>query len=134
MKLRQNAARARMVSAVMALAATAACSTMPDRGPEAPPLPTTWQDAPIGAQVDLSEWWRKFNDPDLTRLVAEALENGPSLQLAASRVEEARAQSRSTIGQYLPQLTLSGQGQYSRRIDGDDAGSAQTNEEFASAS
>lgn len=133
MKLRRTATCAKNLSAVMILA-LAACSTMPDREPEAPPLPTTWQDAPIGAEVSLAEWWRKFNDPDLTRLVAEALANGPSLQLAASRVEEARAQSRATIGQYLPELNLSGQGQYARRIDGGDAGSAQTNEEFATAS
>lgn len=135
MKLRRTAARAKNLSAVMLLAlAATACSTMPDREPEAPPLPTTWQDAPIGAEVSLAEWWRKFNDPDLTRLVAEALANGPSLQLAASRVEEARAQSRATIGQYLPELSLSGQGQYSRQIDGGDAGSSQTGEEFATAS
>lgn len=104
--------------AVVALGA-AACSTMPSERAEAPPLPAAWADAPVGADIELSEWWRKFNDPELTRFVAEALANGPSLQLAASRVEEARGQSRSTVAQYLPQLTLSGQGQYSRAVGSD---------------
>ncbi len=85
-----------------ALLASTACSTMPNERPEAPAMPTAWVDAPIGADIDLTEWWRKFNDPDLTKLVAEALTNGPSLQLAASRIDEARGQSRSTVAQYLP--------------------------------
>lgn len=91
-------------------------------------MPATWQDAPIGADIELSEWWRKFNDPDLTKFVAEALTNGPSLQLAASRIDEARGQSRSTVARYLPQLTLTGQGQYSRSV-----GSDLPESEFASA-
>lgn len=92
-------------------------------------MPAAWIDAPVGAEIELSEWWRKFNDPDLTRFVAEALANGPSLQLAASRIEEARGKSRSTVAQYLPQLTATGQGQYSRDVGGDLPES-----EFASAS
>lgn len=92
-------------------------------------MPAAWADAPLGADIDLSEWWRKFNDPNLTKFIAEALANGPSLQLAASRIDEARGQSRSTVAQYLPELTLTGQGQYSRDV-GSDAPAA----EFASAS
>jgi NodT family efflux transporter outer membrane factor (OMF) lipoprotein len=102
---------------------------MPSERPEVPALPAAWTDAPAGAEIDLAEWWRKFNDSNLTRLVAEALTNGPSLQLAASRIEEARGQSRSTVAQYLPQLTLTGQGQYAR-----DVGGALPASEFASAS
>lgn len=99
--------------------ALAACSTMPDRRPEAPALPAAWIDAPVGADVELADWWRGFQDPALEQLVAEALENGPSVQLAASRVEEARGLSQSTISAYLPELTLIGRGQYTQALEGD---------------
>jgi NodT family efflux transporter outer membrane factor (OMF) lipoprotein len=127
--LRSAAGIAKRGALTAAVLAAAACSTMPSERPETPVLPAAWTDAPVGADIALSEWWRKFNDPDLTRFVAEALANGPSLQLAASRIDEARGQSRSTVAQYLPQLTLTGQGQYSRSV-----GSDVPESEFASAS
>jgi outer membrane protein, multidrug efflux system len=96
-----------------------ACSTMPDRRAETPPLPTAWVDAPVGADVEITDWWRGFQDPALEQLVTEALANGPSVQLAASRVEEARGLSRSTITAYLPELSLIGRGQYTQALEGD---------------
>ena len=108
-----------MRMAVLAGAAlAAACSTMPRERASAPPLPTVWRDAPIGADVDLTDWWRGFDDATLDRLVAEALANGPSVQIAASRVTEARAVSHSTITRYLPELTAVGRGDYTRAVEG----------------
>lgn len=101
------------------LAALSACSTMPSREPTPPDLPAAWQDAPVGAEADLSSWWQRFNDPTLTALVDEALTSGPTIQIAASRIDEARGQSRSTIARYLPELSLTGQGQYTRVLEGD---------------
>jgi outer membrane protein, multidrug efflux system len=103
---------------------SAACSTMPGARPEAPPLPDAWRDAPVGANASLDDWWHGFNDPVLDQLVAEALGDGPSVKLAASRVEEARALSRSTIARYLPELNVVGQGNYARTIDGPGRGPA----------
>jgi outer membrane protein, multidrug efflux system len=106
------------LTAFFALALASACSTMPRERPEAPVLPTAWRDAPVGADVELTDWWRQFNDPALDRLVAEALMNGPSVQLAALRVTEARAVSHSTIVRYLPELSAIGRGQYTRAVEG----------------
>lgn len=106
------------VSALAGLALMSACSTMPRERPEAPALPEAWRDAPVGADVQLTDWWRQFNDPALDRLVAEALTNGPTVQIAALRVTEARALSHSTITQYLPELTAIGRGNYTRAIEG----------------
>lgn len=92
----------------------AACSTMPHERAEAPPLPSAWRDAPAGADTNLSDWWKGFNDPTLDTFIDEALRDGPSVQLAAARLREARALSYSTITQYLPQLLATGQGQYTR--------------------
>jgi len=100
-----------------AIAVLAACSTMPRDRAEAPPLPTVWQDAPTGAEQPVTDWWRQFNDPTLDMLVAEALQRGPSIQLAVSRIREARALSYQTLTRYLPELTATGQGQYTRAIE-----------------
>ena len=58
----------------------------------------------------MTDWWQGFNDPALNQLVVEALSEGPDVQLAVSRVREARALSYSTITQFLPQLTATGSG------------------------
>lgn len=109
---------------------------MPHQRPEPPPLPTAWQDAPLGADLPVTDWWTHFNDPMLNRLETEALTSGPDVQLALSRLKEARAQSRSTVAQYLPQLTLTGQGQYTRALDGaslpSDSGGSETEQMIGS--
>jgi NodT family efflux transporter outer membrane factor (OMF) lipoprotein len=110
--------RALRTIALAGLTFAAACSTMPDERAEAPALPADWRDAPIGADVQLTDWWRQFNDPALDRLIAEALVNGPTVQIAALRVTEARAVSHSTITRYLPELNAIGRGQYTRAIEG----------------
>ncbi len=94
------------------------CLTPGERA-EAPALPSTWRDAPQGAELPVTDWWRQFNDPALDRFVAEARAEGPSVQLAASRLREARALSHATVAQYLPELQATGSGQYSRVTEGD---------------
>lgn len=106
------------VAALAGALAAAGCATMPSERAEAPPLPAAWRDAPQGAEQPVTGWWRSFNDPALNQLVDEALADGPSVQLAVSRVREARALSYSTITQYLPQLQATGSGQYSRIVEG----------------
>jgi len=98
--------------------AAAGCVTMPSQRAEAPPLPSSWRDAPVGATVPVADWWRGFGDPTLDQLVDEALTDGPSVQLAVSRVREARAVSYTTLTQYLPELLATGSGQYSRVMEG----------------
>lgn len=105
--------------ALAAALLAAACSTMPSERPVAPDLPAAWRDAPQGAELPVADWWRGFNDPALDRFVAEALTSGPSVQLALLRVREARALSHTTITQYLPELTATGSGQYTRSRNGD---------------
>lgn len=105
------------LAAIVAAAALAACSTMPGERPLSPDLPANWTDAPAGAEQPVSDWWANFDDPALTALVNEALVNGPSVQQALLRVRESRALSHSTVAQYLPELSATGQGQYSRAVE-----------------
>lgn len=109
----------RAIAMAGALAAIAGCVTMPSERAEAPPLPSQWRDAPAGATLPVTDWWRGFDDPALNQLVDEALADGPSVQLAVSRVREARALSYSTLAQFLPELLATGSGQYSRVVEGD---------------
>ena len=62
---------------------------------------------PVEADVNL-EWWKLFNDPVLYLFVAMALENNKDLQLAAARVEEARASVGFTRADQFPQLNIQG--------------------------
>lgn len=107
-----------LLAAASVLALTA-CSTVPRDRPTAPPLPQAWTGAPEAtATVARTDWWKGFQDPTLDALVAEALEAGPSVRLAALRVREARGLSRQTLTAFLPQVSALGRGAYTRGEDG----------------
>ena len=108
---------ARGLATAIAALAVAACSTMPNERPLNPTLPANWTDAPAGADQPIADWWYQFNDPALVNLVNQALLEGPSVQQALLRVREARALSHSTVAQYLPELSATGQGQYQRAVE-----------------
>lgn len=55
------------------------------------------------AQVDHA-WWTRFGDPTLDALVAEALANNKTLQIALARVEEARAGRSAARSRLFPQV------------------------------
>lgn len=72
--------------------------TVPDvyrdvQGPPAPP--SSLADQP---------WWEVFKDPVLNGLIDEALRNGYDVQLAAARVEEARAAAGIARSEYFPSI------------------------------
>ncbi len=59
-------------------------------------------------------WWELFGDTTLNALVERALVNNRDLEAAVARVEEARANLKSTRAQYLPQIGIgaSAEGEY----------------------
>jgi multidrug efflux system outer membrane protein len=59
------------------------------------------------ASVDIEQlWWTSFGDPVLERLIGAALAGNKSLQVAAARVEEARAGRRGAVANLLPQVDV----------------------------
>lgn len=58
--------------------------------------------------VELSQWWRQFNDPALTALVEEALGANLDLKIAEARLRQSRASQGVTVGGLWPALTASG--------------------------
>ena len=54
------------------------------------------------------EWWRRYQDPQLDRLIEEAMANSPTLEITAARVRRADAVTEATHAADLPQFTLGG--------------------------
>lgn len=78
-------------------------------GPEYQPpkpamMPAKWEAAlPHGGkQAGLTNWWAQFNDPVLTRLIADAEATSPTLASAAARIAEARAALTGSEASALP--------------------------------
>lgn len=64
---------------------------------------------PAHANPDLIAWWAGFSDPQLTRLVTQALEQNLDLAQAAARVAQARAGLGAANAALLPSGSVSGQ-------------------------
>jgi NodT family efflux transporter outer membrane factor (OMF) lipoprotein len=61
----------------------------------------------VGESVE-ERWWSTFGDPELDRLVGDALQGSPDLSIAAARVREARAQRRFVAGAEKPSVEANG--------------------------
>ncbi len=76
------------------------------------PLPAAWKNAgkfPVAApSKDLARWWGRFEDPTLSRIIADALRNNPDLASASARVREARARRNAEASSLFPSLSGSG--------------------------
>jgi multidrug efflux system outer membrane protein len=100
---------------LVAALALAGCASTPEFTPRpAPAAPAAFKEdggarfvavAPAGAQAR-GAWWRAFSDPVLDDLVARAAAGNTSLQVAAARVDEARALLKASRAELFPQLGL----------------------------
>jgi len=78
--------------------------------------PVAWRtDLGVSAPVE-ARWWKAFGDPQLSALVEKARANNPDVQIAAARVEEARATERGSRGLLLPSLGLGVDGAARREV------------------
>ena len=90
---------------------------------EAPPeaavhAPATWRTTTMTHGPALpSSWWTAFDDETLNRLVEEALAHNDDVALAATNVEEARAQFHFARAQRLPSVGLSVVGARDREVN-----------------
>jgi multidrug efflux system outer membrane protein len=97
----------RRAAAALALGlALTGCALGPDYRRPAVPAPGGWRDgaaADPGSLADLP-WWSLFEDPELRRLVAAALEANKDLRIAVARVDQARAQLGVARAAQFPQI------------------------------
>jgi len=63
-----------------------------------------------GKAPAVSRWWERFHQPELNRLVEEALENNIDLQTSGAKVAEALATLESVRGSLWPQAQMDGSG------------------------
>ena len=70
--------------------------------PAAPAAPDT------SAAVDLSQWWHALNDPELDSLIERAIRANPDIEIALTRLQEARTQQAVLLGNALPEVAASG--------------------------
>jgi NodT family efflux transporter outer membrane factor (OMF) lipoprotein len=65
-------------------------------------------DVPAGDQAPRMQWWTSLGDPVLTRLIAQAYAASPDLELAESRLRQARAEQGVQDAQGGPKVNLDG--------------------------
>jgi len=60
------------------------------------------------------DWWKVYNDVQLTELVNASISNNPNIRLAIARVDEAQAALRETNAAFFPSVDYSGTGARAR--------------------
>jgi multidrug efflux system outer membrane protein len=90
-----------LATAGLAVLAVSACaSNAPVRTPNVA-LPSAFSQ-PGQAAVALDRWWTSYNDPELTKLIEDALATAPDAQMIDQRLIEARATRASQIYSAYP--------------------------------
>lgn len=87
--------------------------------PHEPVAVTPLTDAGLGlaaapAPQIAADWWRMFGDPQLDRIVADAMAGSPSLEMAMARVRASQASLLSARGGRLPQIAIDANEQVQR--------------------
>ncbi|MEI8037405.1 MAG: efflux transporter outer membrane subunit [Verrucomicrobiota bacterium] len=103
---------------ILAAPLLAACSVGPDFQRPGNRLPASWsmgqRHATAAADpAALAGWWRRFHDPQLNRLVGQAVTVNLDIQQAAARLAQARAQRQAAASSFWPWLSASGSEQES---------------------
>ena len=100
-------AAAALAALLLAACSTPRLSARPDTA-----LPELWHATlPHGGDVQaLTDWWRRFDDPQLAELIAQAQADSPTLAQALARIAQSRAGLRRVQAQRWPGVTLNAQG------------------------
>ena len=84
-------------------------------------IPGSWA-GPHRSGTVVPNWIRNFGDPELTALVADAVERNPDLKAAAARVEASRAAVRIAASSLYPRIAMKGLGERQGQELGGDIG------------
>lgn len=91
-------------AALLATTLLAGCAVGPDY--KRPPVaePQVFRDQPTAEAASLADlpWWEAFQDPILKNLIREALAGNYTVQIAAARVQEARAHLGEAKSKFFP--------------------------------
>lgn len=106
------------VLGILALGAwLAGCAVGPNYRTPRVPAPDAFvaAAAPAGSAstapaVDLAQWWRALNDPQLDSLIDRAIRANPDIEIALTRLQEARTQEVALVSDALPEVGAGGGG------------------------
>lgn len=102
------------------IAALAACASGPDyqgkpiAASAAAPFSMAQGSRIVSDAQPEGPWWRLYDDPELDTLVRDALAANTDIEVAAARLQRARAVLREERGAREPQVDLNGSVQYGR--------------------
>jgi len=88
----------------------AGCAAGPNYRVPKPDEPTTFVANTSGqapAPVDFAVWWKALNDPELDSLVERAIKSNLNLQIALTRLQQARTYESVVVGSALPEVDAS---------------------------
>ncbi|BEV71117.1 MULTISPECIES: efflux transporter outer membrane subunit [unclassified Paludibacterium] len=104
----------RCLSALICLTLSA-CAVGPDYQRPDVSVQSSWQSPTDQAdEAQLAVWWQQFADPRLSQLLQLGRDNSPTLQSAAVRIAQARAQLGISQGAEWPVVQLSFSRSYSK--------------------
>ncbi len=109
----------RLLPLLLAGATLSACANTPPPDRPASPVapPAAWRTSPAAQGPLAADWWTLLGDPQLNALVDKALARNADIALAAARVDEARALSRTAHSALLPSVDAVASVQGSRQLD-----------------
>ena len=82
----------RFPASLGALALLAGCTVGPEYDRPEIAVPASFARSEAAAAGEVTRWWTGFGDPQLSALIERALADNPTIQIAASRVRQARLQ------------------------------------------
>jgi multidrug efflux system outer membrane protein len=98
----------RLAATLTGLALLCGCAVGPNYKQPQVPTPGEYREVqgppPPATLLADRPWWEIFDDPTLQKLIDEALQGGYDVQLAAWRVDEARARAGIARSEYFPQV------------------------------
>ena len=101
-----------------------ACTVGPNYRKPPEQMPAKWSETAHGVTdgtAEVSQWWTRFNDPELDSLIERAVLANKDLKIAEARVREARAQRRVVAADLYPTVDVSGAYSYSKRSENSSA-------------
>jgi len=109
-------------SAALALAligTLTACAIKKDQWKDSVDVPAKWNsqkrtDAPLNTAA-IRQWWKRFNDPTLDALIAQALTASPDIKTALARITESRGERSVQLSTLLPSISGNASDRIQRR-------------------
>jgi multidrug efflux system outer membrane protein len=96
-------------AALLLCSAASGCMFGPNYSHPDVQVPAAYRFAPAEAAAAADvEWWKRMNDPVLDRLIADALANNQTVNIAAANVEQAAAVLSTTRSAFYPQVGYNG--------------------------